>query len=265
MDEEAYLAQGEGAGLSRFLAVAVLLALALMAAWLILGCAAPFPQSATRVAELEQVVSNIVVRADFDLTKPAGEPAGTATPAGTDGDTVGGLAGLIALGVAGYAMALKLKKQIKALDAKYGDKIDKALGTDAKEEGAGGDEVDFSKLSFCWGGVNGANAKRVPGAVIADLKLSGGGMSYRWVSGGCEALGAGGGGDFGKTLACLFADGKGGKFDYISTSRTTRGFENINGGYHGWDAGAVGRAKEICFCIVSTDGTKRTNVIKAGG
>jgi hypothetical protein len=91
-------------------------------------------------------------------------------------------------------------------------------------------------------------------------------MSYSWKSGGCESIGAGGGGDYSQTMACLFikeSDGgwRGGKFDWISTSRTTRSFTNIHGGYHGWNAGRFKAAKECAFVIVSRSG-KRTNVIK---
>ena len=128
------------------------------------------------------------------------------------------------------------------------------------------DEVDFALLDFCWGAFKGGSAKLVDGVEIGSLKVSGSGMSYKWKTGGCEKLGASSSTDA-ACLACLFCklDGRwrGGKFDWISTSRTTRGFENISDGYNGWQKDAVSKAAEYAFVIVSSDGKKRSNVIKA--
>ncbi len=129
------------------------------------------------------------------------------------------------------------------------------------------DEVDFSTLDWCWGSFSGKSASPVSGVEIGSLKVSSSGMSYKWKSGGCEKLGASSATDA-SCLACLFCklDGKwkGGKFDWISTSRTTRDFANISGGYNGWQKDAISKATEYAFVIVSKDGKKRTNVIKAG-
>ena len=61
-------------------------------------------------------------------------------------------------------------------------------------------------------------------------------------------------------------DGKwvGGKFDWISTSRTTRDFANIRSGYNGWDPSAISKADRCAFVVVSKDGKRRTNVIACG-
>lgn len=130
------------------------------------------------------------------------------------------------------------------------------------------DAVDFSSLDWCWGGVNGGKASLVEGCEIGSLKVTSGKMTYKWVSGGCERLGASSRTDADATLACLFChlDGKwrGGKFDWISTSRTSRDFKNISEGYCGWDAGAVGKAEKYAFVIVSKDGRRRTNLITCG-
>lgn len=129
------------------------------------------------------------------------------------------------------------------------------------------DEVDFSALDWCWGAFGGKNAKAVDGVQISSLKVSGDGMSYKWVSGGCEKLGASSREDA-ACIAALFCkiDGqwRGGKWEWISTSRTTRSLENIKEGYNGWDASAISKASEYAFVITSKDGKKRTNVIKAG-
>lgn len=125
------------------------------------------------------------------------------------------------------------------------------------------DVVDFSSLDWCWGGFKGGSAKPADGVEIANLKVSASGMGYKWVKGGCEQLGASGKTDA-SCLACLFVkrggDWVGGKFDWISTSRLTRGFENIRDGYNGWPKDAVSSANEFVFVILSKDGKKRTNV-----
>ena len=128
------------------------------------------------------------------------------------------------------------------------------------------DAVPYSSLNWSMGGFRGAGALQHSGAVIGSLSVKSNGMSYKWVSGGCEALGATSKGDADHTLACLFyldASGKwqGGKFDWISTSRTTRDFKNIHDGYNGWSPSAFAAATEYAFVIVGTNG-RRTNVIR---
>lgn len=129
------------------------------------------------------------------------------------------------------------------------------------------DEVDFASLDWCWGGFKGGLAKEVSGCQIGSLKVSGGNMSYKWVKGGCEKLGASSSTDADHTPCALFCkiDGKwkGGKWEWVSTSRTTRGLKNIEDGYNGWDKTAISKATEYAFVIVSKDGKKRSNVITA--
>ena len=55
----------------------------------------------------------------------------------------------------------------------------------------------------------------------------------------------------------------GGKFDWISTSRLKRGYENIRDRYNGWEPDALDKASEFAFVIVAANGGKRTNVIAA--
>lgn len=127
------------------------------------------------------------------------------------------------------------------------------------------DQVDYSLLDWCWGGFNGKNAAHKEGVIIANLSVHGSGMSYSWQSGNCEALGASGHTNA-DCIAALFVlvDGswKGGKFEWISTSRLTRSWHNLHG-YNGWQFSSYEAAKEVCFVIVSKDGRKRSNVIKA--
>lgn len=128
------------------------------------------------------------------------------------------------------------------------------------------DEVDFGLLQWSWGGFNGAGAILNESCSIANLHINKQNMTYSWVNGSCQALAAASdASDASKTLACLFVlnDGnwQGGKFDWISTNRTSRSFENIHCGYKGWDAKAFSQAEAYAFVIVSADGKHRTNAI----
>ncbi len=128
---------------------------------------------------------------------------------------------------------------------------------------ASADEVDFSALDWCWGGFSGKKAALADGVQIGSLKISSSGLSYKWVKGGCEKLGASSATDA-SCLACLFVrvGGKwqGGKVDWISTSRTTRSFENVRDGYNGWRKDAIEAADAYAFVICSSDGKRRSNV-----
>lgn len=124
-----------------------------------------------------------------------------------------------------------------------------------------------AKLVFRFGGFNGGNAAETPAAQIGSLHMSRSGMSYKWLKGGCEQLGAKSRTDCDNTLACAFfwSDKEnawiGGKFDWVSTSRTTRDFKNLNSGYGGWTPEEFFWAPRRAFCIVSKDGKKRTNLL----
>lgn len=142
--------------------------------------------------------------------------------------------------------------------------------TDAAADAApAADGAAFSLLRWDWGGFNGSKAAVADGCRISGLKV-GKNIRYSWAEGGCEKLGAASATDASKTVCCLFclgADGRwtGGKFDWISTSRTSRDLANIDSGYNGWDAAKFRAARAYAFCIVSADGRKRTNVITAEG
>lgn len=133
---------------------------------------------------------------------------------------------------------------------------------------AEGEPLDFGALRWPWGGFDGSKAALSDKARIKALKVTASGLSYAWGSGGCEDLGASSKTDA-SCLACLFCfDGsawRGGKFEWISTSRTGRDLKNIESGHNGWDAAAFRSAKAHAFCIVSKDGRRRTNVIVQEG
>ena len=129
------------------------------------------------------------------------------------------------------------------------------------------DAVPFGDLQWSYGGFKGGSAKLSAKARIMALSVKSDGMSYQWMSGGCENLGASSSTDA-SCLACLFClvGGRwvGGKFDWISTSRRTRDFANIKDGYNGWPKDSISKASAFAFCIVSKDGKTRTNVIRTG-
>ena len=53
----------------------------------------------------------------------------------------------------------------------------------------------------------------------------------------------------------------GGKFDWISSSRRSRDFANVYGGYDGWSLAGVPSPCAAAFVIISPDGKRRSNVI----
>ncbi len=128
---------------------------------------------------------------------------------------------------------------------------------------ASADAVDFGALAWSYGGFKGGSAKLVDGCEIGSLKVTADGMSYKWVKGGCEQLGASSREDA-ACIAALFVrrGGKwtGGKWEWISTSRTTRSFTNIAEGYNGWRKDAIEAAEAFAFVICSKDGKRRSNV-----
>lgn len=139
---------------------------------------------------------------------------------------------------------------------------DPATGNDAT---AGvGDQESFSSFNFCYGGFNGSSAVQ-SGVQISGLSFSRDGLSFSyttdlsaWGLSYTDARGA---------LACLFvqkSDGSwvGGKFDWISSSRTSRSFSGHVPGYNGWSLAGVPNPCNACFVIVSSDGRKRSNVLK---
>ena len=128
-----------------------------------------------------------------------------------------------------------------------------------------GDDVSPSLLDWCWGGVRGGGARLDDRARIAGLRVSASGLSYRWTAGGCEDLGAASRDDYSRTVACLFCRvggrWRGGKFDWVSTSRTSRDLKNVRAGYNGWRPDAIEAADAYALVIVSADGRRRTNII----
>lgn len=161
----------------------------------------------------------------------------------------------------------KLKKFVNKLLAKYiAEPTEESDSpTTPTQPSNSDDEINFSKLNFCWGGFNGTKAQLDANARISNLKITSSGMSYQWKSGGCENLNTKCSHSNPCCTCALFCliDGKwlGGKWEHISTDRTTRGFENIIKGYGGWDSNALNKANSYAFVIFDDGAKKRTNVI----
>ena len=129
---------------------------------------------------------------------------------------------------------------------------------------AAGDEVSFSAFPFNYGGISGRGAA-LSSPRIKGLRISGQNLSYSWAGPNLSAWGLGHD-NYSGAYACLFvqrSDGSwvGGKFDWISSSRTSRHLENVFHGYEGWSLGGVPNPCSAAFVIVSADGRRRTNVI----
>lgn len=125
------------------------------------------------------------------------------------------------------------------------------------------DEISFGNLNWSFGGVDGSGAVKTS-ASLGDLKINGGDLSYKWTG---DTLRVWGLSDSSiGALACLFVQRNdntwvGGKFDWISTSRTTRTLENIlDEHYNGWSLANVPNPCRAAFVIISADAKKRTNV-----
>ena len=101
------------------------------------------------------------------------------------------------------------------------------------------------------------------GVAISGLSFRANALSFRYDR-NLSAWGLSNG-DAG-ALCCLFvkrSDGRwvGGKFDWVSTSRTTRDLSHVRSGYNGWSLSGVPNPCEAAFVIVSRDGRRRSNVL----
>lgn len=111
--------------------------------------------------------------------------------------------------------------------------------------------------------MNGRGAVKTS-ASIGGLRITRSGLSYSWTGATLASWGLAD--TTPGAYACFFVQKEngtwvGGKFDWISTSRRSRGFENIFYGYGGWTLQGVPNPCQAAFVIVSSDCKKRTNVL----
>ena len=132
-----------------------------------------------------------------------------------------------------------------------------------------GDEVDFRKLKWCFGGEDGSKAKECSGVQIRNLNVSvGKKFTYSWAKAYFRrTLKEWGLSDTDASAFAVFGYRHGdsykcGKMDWISTSRTSRDWKNIAAGYKGWNDKECRASDEFVFLILSRDRSKRSNVIR---
>ena len=128
------------------------------------------------------------------------------------------------------------------------------------------DQVDYALLKWTYGGVN-AGGAQLDKPRISALRSTGARLYYKWdVDLSVWGLGNGDAG----ALCCVFFEqgGKwtGGKFDWVSTSRTDRELKHVEY-YSNWGSSGIklpwrGR---VAFVVVSADGRRRSNVLVAEG
>lgn len=225
-------------------------------------------------------------RAMLDAFTGSGNAAGVGGGVGGAGNAagVGGAGGFGGAGNAGAGGAWGTSGGVNgettiatASGAENGYYVSVFIGNGEEGPGVGGvqgasgswtnflDAAPFETFKWVYGGFHGDKA-RPREVAIADLKMKSDGMSFKWV----QDLSQWGiaNEDFTQALACLFVmnkDGEwvGGKFDWISSSRTTRDFKNIYEGYNDWSLENVPNPCPAAFVVVSKDGGKRSNVIAA--
>lgn len=120
----------------------------------------------------------------------------------------------------------------------------------------------ISIVSF--GNPNVSKAVEDPNVQIANLKINGkSGLSYSYTTGNLSVWGLSYDAAGALAVAGYEENGKFycAKFDWVSSSRRTRDFANINSGYNGWNPEKFYSAKKRCFFIMSENGKKRTNII----
>jgi hypothetical protein len=153
---------------------------------------------------------------------------------------------------------------------KYGPMVVHAVfdltGNTNKVESVSVDAVPWDSLVWDSGGFKPASSTVVKGN-ISEVEFNGRMLTYQAM---VEA-------DWGKegdapnaTICALFVKGddgvwRGGKFDWISSNRLSRGLGHITGpGYYSnWDGADIPNPCDACFVIVSVKTGTRTNVVKA--
>lgn len=216
---------------------------AVLAAWLCAGCAA--------------------------LTSPEAQEqlaAGARKAVGTEG-LAERLAALEEQGRLTYAFTWLTAEKAGITETAARDFLAGKTAPDAEEEAPpaeDADAIDFTRLEWKFGGVDGSRAA-LSTPRLSGLKAGAKSLSYTWE----EGLGGWGlARDDAGALACFFVereDGSvvGGKFDWVSTSRSSRGLENVFDGYAGWSLSGVPNPCKCWFVVITKDGRKRSNVAGA--
>jgi len=141
--------------------------------------------------------------------------------------------------------------------------VDENTPGDPAALGSAGDMVPFGALNWTYGGEKCSGAGH-SGVTISGLSMNANALSFKYNT-DLSVWGISHG-DTGNAWACLFVKNNagqwvGGKMDWISSSRTSRDYHNVYGGYNGWTLHDVPNPCEAAFVIVHKSGKKRSNVI----
>ena len=135
----------------------------------------------------------------------------------------------------------------------------------ASEPVAEVDAVPFDSLAWTYGGFNGSSAI-LDTPRLSNASCNGSTYSYKWDV-GMSGWGASDS-DYSKSICAVFIerDGQwvGGKFDWVSTSRSFRELKHLES-YSDWPSSGIKlplRGK-VAFVVVSANGKLRSNVILA--
>jgi len=129
---------------------------------------------------------------------------------------------------------------------------------------AASDPLPPGKVAWCYGGFDGSRARHDARCRISSLRVSNpSGLTLKWNTG---VPGDWATDKSGLVIFALFfqaSDGswKGGKIDWIDTSRSTRDLKNPAAGYGGWNWSEYLAARKHAAVVVSADGRKRSNWI----
>jgi len=134
---------------------------------------------------------------------------------------------------------------------------------DPTAPGVSGDAVPYGAFNWPYGGFNGRGASH-SGVTISGLRFVGNTLFFNYDT-DLSAWGMSHG-DAGGALACLFVKNTsgqwvGGKFDWISSSRTSRELKHCLEGYNGWSMAGIPNPCEAAFVIVCPKGGRRSNVL----
>ena len=177
----------------------------------------------------------------------------------------GGCAMLDRIGEDDIARLDKLAEKWKAkLEERHGGGTVETPPTPETPPATGGDAMDYALLRWQYGGVNASGAK-LDSPRLSGLSCNGRSVSYHWDV-GMSGWGLSNG-DAGAICAVFFERGGqwiGGKFDWVSTSRSSRELKHVET-YSNWPSSGIklpwrGR---VAFVVVSADGRRRSNVLIA--
>ena len=135
-------------------------------------------------------------------------------------------------------------------------------GTETDPSLGAPDEVPYGSLSWRYGGVSGGGYQK-SGVEISGLKAGRNDLSFKYKK-DLSAWGYGSGDA--SAYACMFVQTSsgswvGGKFDWISSSRSSRDLKNVTSGYGGWSLANVPNPCRVAFVILDSKSKRRSNVI----